>query len=172
MDKAKLPALAQPLCPHTSPAPRAGELLGSSGVMYFPESQVGSTCCVLWAPEAPEHPRVSVLGLEVPEPLDMSKANLDAEHLLAPHEEHVPPWEDEEFPPEEAAPCQQKRWQRVAWPCRHWIQVSSLSPTSALPFCADESEPPFVHHSCLSLGAACPSSLPVTLPVTVPSQAR
>lgn len=40
-----------------------------------------------------------------------------------------------------------------------------------LPFCVDESEPPF-YETCLSLGAACPSSLPIALPGLVPSQAR
>lgn len=77
---------------------------------------------------------------------------------------------DEEFPPEEAAPCQQERWERVAWPCR-----------SGTPSCPRGAPCPsvwvnqnllFVNRACLSLGAACPSSLPMALPVPVPSQAR
>lgn len=74
------------------------------------------------------------------------------------------------FPPEEAAPCQQERQERVACPCRHGIQVSSLSPMS--PSVWMKQNLLFMDRACLSLGAACPSSLPVVLPVTVPSQAR
>lgn len=81
----------------------------------------------------------------------MTKVSLDDEYLLPPREEHVPPWEDEVFSPEEAAPCQQERWERVAWPCRHGIQVFSLSPMNTPPFCVDESKPPF-HEPCLPWG--------------------
>lgn len=53
-----------------------------------------------------------LLGSEVPEPPDMTEAGFDAELFLAPHEDHIPTREyEEEFPPEEAAPLQQERWE-------------------------------------------------------------
>lgn len=152
MDKAKLPALAQPPCPRTSSAPPGRRAAGFLWCDVLPREPG-------WQQVGPGHPSVSVLGFKVLGLLDMTKVRLDDEHLLAPHEEHVPPWEDEEFPSEEAAPCHQKRWERVAWPCRHGIQVSSLSPRSALPFCVDELEPPSCE-PCLPVPGGCLPFLP------------
>lgn len=89
LDKAKLPALAQQ-SHFSSPSGAAGFLCWD-----VPPTEPG------WqhvGPPSPGHPSVSALGFEVPEPLDMTKVSLDDEHCLAPHKEHVPPWEDDEFP--------------------------------------------------------------------------
>lgn len=50
--------------------------------------------------------------------------------------------------------CQQKRWERMAWPCRCGIQVSSLSLRSTLPCCVDELEHPF-SEPCLPVPGGC-----------------
>lgn len=60
---------------------------------------------------SPGHPSILLLRCKVPEPFDTTKAGFDAELLLAPHKDSVPPREDEElFTPVEASPLQLEKW--------------------------------------------------------------